>query len=205
MTRPDEFAQYKPSPELAKLISAAEAMTRRHTRFDWTAALANVPLLFLTYGLVSLSEDDTRELATTSMPDTWVEEAANLPGAATTNLRRLHRALKAKGFVSIREANDFCGVECAREQLAFDKEQREARQEDARTSAGMLALTRRLGSQEVDFSPEEVAKSILGRAQGIAQAGADVAAFAAKQAAWAGKGLGAAADLVRSARDKVGI
>ncbi|MNR71507.1 hypothetical protein D3C71_21350 [compost metagenome] len=185
---------FSPSRELAELISQAESMTRRHTRHDWSASLLNVPLLLLTYGLVQLSEEDTKELAVTPMPDSWVVQAAALPAVAPSSLQRLRKALKANGFVSIRDANDFCSVECAREQLRHDQAQRQARQEAAAGGQAMAALSQRLdalGAGEVQFSPSAAAQALLQRAQGLAEGKTGAVASAVASVIEKAKRLGA--------------
>lgn len=198
-TSPSTFA---PSAPLARLMDRVRAAAQKNTSVDWGAVLANAPLLVLTYGIVQLSTEDVSALATTAMPDDWVQAAAALPTVSTKNLRKLQQAFDSKGFVSITAADRFCTVEFARErQLA----EQAARDQAINASAGYNALTTRLAGDGFEPTFDEAMAALKGYAAlGATKAGAGLVALTVEAADAARRQVDVAAGVFVKLRNQLG-
>lgn len=194
----------QPSVALSRLMAEVQAMAQKHTKTDWGAAILNLPLMVVTYGLVELSTEDKSALARTPMPDAWVCAAAELPGASPKNLGRLLKVLDLRGRVSIEEADQFCAVELSREQEAARQRKSEQSRLAVQKSAGHEALTLRLASERFDPAPDDAYAKIRANLKDLFEASAGVASFAAEKAIWVGKGLGFAAQAMQQLRKSAG-
>lgn len=184
---------FTPSAPLIALMAGVRASAQKHTSVDWAAVMVNAPLFVLTYGILTLSTDDTRALGTTAMSDDWVRSAAALPTASTKNLRKLQQAFDAKGFVSIAVADRFCTVELARErQLA----EMLAREQALSVSAGYGALMARLAGEGFEPTFDEALSTLKGYASELSKAGAGLVSLTAEAAASARRRVDAAASVV---------
>lgn len=199
-----EIQTQVPSVALARLMAEVKATAEKHTKTDWGAALVNLPLMVITYGLVELSTEDTSALKSTAMPDSWLCAAAELPGASPKNLARLLQSLDARGFVSIDEADRFCAVELSREQESERQRKSEQSLLAAKKSAGHEALTLRLAAERFEPAPEDAYAKLREGFKDWYEATAGVASFAAEKAIWVGKGLGLAAQAMQSIRKSAG-
>ena len=195
---------YQASVALSRLMAEVQAMAQKHTKTDWGAAILNLPLMVVTYGLVELSTEDKSALARTPMQDAWVCAAAELPGASPKNLGRLLKALDDRGFVSIEEADRFCAVELSREQESARQRNTEQSRLAAQKSAGHEALSLRLASERFDPAPEDAYAKVYANLKDWFDASAGVASFAAEKAIWVGKGLGLAAKAMQQVRKSAG-
>lgn len=190
------------STALEELCNDVDAETRRHTRVDWGAVVASVPVFVLTYGLVELDTEDRSALKTQPMPDAWVERAAAFPDASSRNLRRLLKALDEKGHVTVEEASEFCTIEIDRERAATEAREtvKAVAAIQANQSRGHQLLANRLAASGYEPDIKEAAASVASLLKDAAVAGAGVAAFAAEKAVWVGHGLGLAAGAMKSVR-----
>lgn len=198
-----ESTTYRLSHALEDLCTDVDLATRRHTRVDWGAVVASVPVFVLTYGLIELDTDDRSALKTQAMPDEWVERAAALPDASARNLRRLLKALEAKGHVTIQEASEFCTIEIDRERAAAEAREKvkTAAAIQANPSRGHQRLANRLAASGYEPDVKEAAASVASFLKDAAVASAGAAAFAAEKAVWMGHGLGLAAGAMKSVRE----
>ena len=185
-------------------MAMVAALAKKHTKVDWGASLAFVPLAVITYGLVQLDTEDRSALDRTAVPDVWVERAATLPCASVKNLITLQKALGRKGYVSVTAADEFCAVELAREMNAAATEASAKLKADATETAGFAALRNRLATQDYEPTTQEVLPQLMDHAKDWLSAGAGVVSFAAEKAVWVGKGMGLAADVMRGLRKAPG-
>lgn len=188
---------FPPSEELAELIDEVQALARKHTKCDWGAVVLYLPLVILTQGLVHLSTEDESALKTTPVPDAWVVRAAQLHSASLNNLKRLHKALQDKGYVSIQDADRFCCVELERERQSLAENKR---QQAVGQSLGAAVLAARIEAAQAEPTFQEAVEQGRQYLAALSAASSDLANAAVQQGVRLSRGVSAAADVLRGLR-----
>lgn len=171
--------QFTPSLALARLMDEVQHMTVKHTKIDFAGLIMSVPTLLISCGLIELSTEDSSALKSTPMSDAWLCDAAQLPTASGSSLKRLAKDVDRNGFASIEAADLFCTIELTREQKAFAILQKNASKD---LSSGVALLASRVQSLGIEATLEEALEHGKQYAAELAQTGLGVVTLATESA-----------------------
>lgn len=194
-------SRFAPSLALKRLMDEVQHMTAKHTKIDFPGLIMSVPTLLISCGLIELSTEDSSALKSTPMSDAWLCDAAQLPTASGSSLKRLAKDVDRNGFASIEAADLFCAIELTREQKAFAILQKNASKD---LSSGVALLASRVQSLGIEATLEEALENGKQYVAELAQTGLGVVTLATESAIWIGKGMGVVAGAMKDIRKNAG-
>ncbi|WP_413460729.1 hypothetical protein [Herbaspirillum huttiense] len=174
--------------EMKDIASQAEDLYQKHQKTDWAAVAANLFLFPITYGVLSINTDDVSELRAAAMPDDWLKAVASLPNLSKKGLATLADDLTKNGFVSVYTARKFVEIET--------NERSEANSSPKEVASAGSAMILARAEKELPGTIKRFAES----AKDVAGAMSGFASFTIEKSILAGKGLGAAAEFLKTLR-----
>ncbi|MPQ69458.1 hypothetical protein [Pseudomonas sp. MWU12-2323] len=179
-----------------QVADQAKILALQNTNVSFAALALNMIALPLTMGLISVDIHDKSKAQDVAVPDEWLASVAGLPTISRKGLELLADAMKAKGWVSVAEAIRFVEIE----QAANRHNQDGTTPSDPGSKVYSPGASMLLARAERDL-PGTIQRFADG-AQAFAQAAGGVISFTAEATASIGRGLGAVAEAMRTARDR---
>lgn len=172
--------------DLVRVSNYVDEIAREKTSLDRGAMALNVVMV----PLIGFAKDieDTRALDTTAVDDAWLAAVAGLPMVSRSGMQFISEALAEKGWVSIREAQQFVALEQRHQAEA----QARVASEKLVSKAGASMLLAR-AERELPGTLQKVAEGV----KDIAEGAAGLLSFSRDVAVITGKGLGHAARMFR--------